>query len=96
MDVGREIERLRERIGGGAAMVVRRVRPSKRADADLCTAFRSARIITNRRLVDAVCLDGQSLRGVLEAHGWSTGSKNIVVVKEALAGVLDAMAGCGD
>ncbi|WIY25132.1 hypothetical protein [Parasedimentitalea psychrophila] len=57
-----EIELLRRRIGTGSAMVVRRIRPSKRG---------SRVSITDRRLVDMVCLEDKTLSDVLRAHGWA-------------------------
>ena len=85
---GEEIRWLRQRIGTGAAMVVRRVRPSARGDG-------GARIITDRVLVDAICLHGKSFRDVLRANGWGEKGKNIENLIKALAGCLDRMQGIG-
>ncbi|MDE4272968.1 hypothetical protein PXK58_00840 [Phaeobacter gallaeciensis] len=79
-----EIDRLRRRVGTGCAIEVRRVRPSKRG---------SRVSITNRRLVDMVCIEDRSLRDVLQFHGWSVYGETIKAVRVALGGVLDAMAG---
>ncbi|APG45683.1 hypothetical protein [Phaeobacter porticola] len=79
-----EITLMRRRIGTGSAIEVRRVRPSKRG---------SRTTITNQRLVDMVCIEGKSLRDVLEAHGWSVYGETTKAVRQALAGLLDAMAG---
>ncbi|MEX5516293.1 hypothetical protein [Pseudophaeobacter sp. 1A09344] len=79
-----KIDLLRRRIGTGSAIEVRRVRPSKRG---------SRVSITNRRLVDMVCIEDRSLREVLEAHGWSVYGETVKAVRAALAGVLDRMAG---
>jgi len=76
----------RARIGDGVAMAVRRVRPSKRGGA-------GARIITDRRLVDAICLEGRSFRDVLERHGWAISGQNAKAVITALAAILDRMQG---
>jgi hypothetical protein len=79
-----EIKRLHRRIGDGAALVVRRHRPSKRG---------SRASIPDRRLVDMVCLEDRSLSEVLEAHGWSVKSDYRVSLRKALSGALDRMAG---
>lgn len=81
---GREIDMLRRRIGTGQAMVVRRVRPSLRG---------SKSGITDRRLVDMVCLGGMDVTAVLEAHGWSAFGKNRDALRTALATILDRMQG---
>lgn len=86
---GREIQRLQRLIGTGAAMVVRRVRPSARGE-------KGARIITDRALVDAICLHGKSFRQVLKAHGWTGSSRNIDMLIAALAASLDRMQGFRD
>lgn len=84
---GREIEQLRAAIGSGAAMSVRRVRPSARGDD-------GARLIRDRDLVDAICLHGRSFRDVLIAHRWAADGKNAKRLTEALAACLDRMQGC--
>lgn len=61
--VGREIRTLQERIGSGAAMVVRRVRPSARGGV-------TASIILDRHLVDVVCRDGRHFDAVLMSYSW--------------------------
>ncbi|WP_442772696.1 hypothetical protein [Paenirhodobacter enshiensis] len=81
----REIAALRRRIGEGAAMVVRRVRPSKRG--------LGASIILDRRLVDAVCLEDMDPSAVLRAHGWSVDGKHQMLLSAALSGALDRMQG---
>ena len=83
---GREIEALRRRIGTGAAMVVRRIRPSVRGGAD-------RRTIPDRALVDMVCLGERSLSQVLIAHGWAKSSANIQALAQALSAALDRMIG---
>lgn len=81
---GQEIARLRRRIGDGSAVVVRRNRPSARG---------SRTTITDRRLVDMVCIEGRTLAEVLRAHGWSVDSRLIADLVKALAGALDRMTG---
>lgn len=83
---GREIQQMRQRIGAGAAMVVRRVRPSARGKA-------TASIIRDRDLVDAVCIQGKSFREVLDGHGWTGTSRNIALLVDALKLCLDRMLG---
>ena len=83
---GNEIQQLRQRIGAGAAMVIRRVRPSARGTA-------TASIIRDRDLVDAVCLHGKSFREVLDSHGWSIKGQNIQKLSDALKSSLDRMLG---
>ena len=84
ISVGREIRALQERIGTGAAMAVRRVRPSARGEA-------VSSIIRDRELVDAVCLNGKSFRQVLAGHGWSDTGRNTAMLQKALAESLDRM-----
>lgn len=81
---GREIDMIRQRIGTGQAMVVRRVRPSDRG---------TKKGITDRRLVDMVCLGGADLTAVLERHGWAAKGTARDALKAALAAVLDRMQG---
>ncbi len=50
------------RVGTGTAMAVRKIRPPKRG---------SRVKITDRRLVDMVCLEDKPISAVLRAHGWS-------------------------
>lgn len=78
------IETLRFRIGSGVAMDLRRVRPSARG---------SRVAITDRRLVDMVCLEDQSLTAVLVAHGWVKDKRTLAAVRGALVAALDRMAG---
>lgn len=79
-----EIEVLRRRIGAGAAMIVRRQRPSKRG----------IRItIMDRRLVDIVCLEDGTLTDVLRQHGWAVKADLRDALRRALAEALDRMIG---
>lgn len=81
---GDEIRLLQRRIGTGAAMVVRRVRPSARGG-------KSASIIRDRDLVDAICLHGRRFDAVLRAHGWTVTGKSVSALQDALAACLDRM-----
>lgn len=84
--VGVEIRRLQERIGDGVALEVRRVRPSARG--------RHPRgIITDRVLVDQVCLGDWSFGRVLRKHGWSNDGKHREALRRALVAALDRMQG---
>jgi hypothetical protein len=79
-----EIERLRRRIGTGSAMVVRRIRPSKRG---------SRVSISDWRLVDMVCLEDRALNDVLKVHGWSVYGETSQAVAKALGQALSRMSG---
>ncbi|MFN3312918.1 MAG: hypothetical protein ACK46Q_05580 [Hyphomonas sp.] len=81
---GDEIRQLQRRIGTGAAMVVRRVRPSARGGL-------GASIIRDRDLVDAICLHGRSFREVLGAHGWAVKGQNITLMMQAFSACLERM-----
>lgn len=84
---GEELARLRARIGTGAAMVLRRIRPSKRG---------SKATVLDRTLVDMVALSGMTLSEVLRAHGWSDDGKHRQLLRVALSAVLDRMQGYRD
>lgn len=86
LEEGLMIERLRRRIGDGAALVVRRIRPSKRGAG-------AKGIITDRVLVDMVCLKDKSLSDVLRHHGWAKKGEHVAVMRRALAAALDRMQG---
>lgn len=86
LDEGREIDAIRRRIGRGASMTVRRIRPSARGGAD-------RRAILDRSLVDMVCLGDRSLSDVLEAHGWAVFGDNRKALAQALGDALDRMIG---
>ena len=79
-----EIDRLRRRIGTGSALVVRRIRPSKRG---------SRTSIFDRRLVDMVCLEDRPLSDVLKAHGWSVYGDTSTAMTKALGRALESMRG---
>lgn len=70
-------------IGDGAALAVRRVRPS----------VRGTRVgIRDRAIVDAVCLRGETVGQVLAAHGWALGVPLREAARVALCAALDRMA----
>ncbi|PRZ41634.1 hypothetical protein [Tritonibacter scottomollicae] len=77
-----EIARIRRRIGTGTAMAVRKIRPSKRG---------SRMNITDRCLVDMVCLEDKPISAVLRAHGWSVQGQTSCALRQALADALDRM-----
>ena len=83
---GRELDAIRRRVGDGAALSVRRVRPSARGGA-------GRRNIADRALVDMVCLGNRSLSDVLRAHGWAVKGDTRKAVAEALCAALDRMVG---
>jgi len=80
----RQLAAMRGRIGDGAALAVRRVRPSARGGV-------AASIIRDRALVDAVCLEDMDLSAVLEAHGWTRQTPSLDRLRSALASSLDRM-----
>lgn len=84
--VGRELDALHARIGGGVSLTLRRVRPSDRG---------SRISITDRRLVDMVCLAGLTFDAVLQGHGWSVYGQHRHALRTALVGALDRMQGYG-
>lgn len=86
LDEGREIALLQRRIGAGAALVLRRVRPSARGEA-------KAGLILDRRLVDGVCVEGMTVSEVLVGAGWATYGKAREGARVALAASLDRMMG---
>lgn len=86
LDEGREIARLQRRIGDGAALCLRRVRPSARGGA-------KAGLIKDRALVDAVCIEGLTVSEVLARAGWSCKGEWRAKARAALAGALDRMMG---
>lgn len=83
---GRELAAMQRRIGTGAALSVRRVRPSARGGA-------GRRNIPDRVLVDLVCLGGRGVSDVLRAHGWAVKGDTRKAVTKALCGALDRMIG---
>jgi len=79
-----DIARLHRRIGVSTSMMVRKIRPSARG---------SRAHITDRRLVDMVCLEDKPISAVLRAHGWAVKGDLVARLQVALAEVLDRMAG---
>ncbi len=84
---GEALAHLLARIGVGASLVVRRVRPSARGDGV------KAGLIVDRVLVDMICLHDKTPSQVLLKHGWATKGQYRAVVRAALAVVLDRMQG---
>lgn len=84
---GEALAQLVARIGIGASMVVRRVRPSARNEGV------KAGLILDRVLVDMMCLHDKTASQVLVKHGWGNDGKYRKMIRVALAGVLDRMQG---
>lgn len=82
---GEQLKEARRRIGGGVSMQVRRVRPSQRG---------TRASISDRQLVDMVCIADRPLSHVLKAFGWSVSSKNLDAVRAALCAALDRLHSC--
>ncbi|WP_411838682.1 hypothetical protein [Paracoccus sp. ME4] len=92
LEVSAEVDRLRRRIGQGAALVLRRVRPSQRGRV-LQPGDRGPLTFTRRDLVDCVCLRGMSIKQVLAKWEWQTNGRNCNAAIAALGEALDAMMG---
>ena len=86
LELSERLATLRRRIGTGAALSVRRIRPSDRGDDQRGP-------IMDRVMVDMVCLEGRTLDQVLKAHGWTPDGRTRKAVCEALCGALDRMIG---
>lgn len=82
IDEGRQIQRLRRAVGDDMAMGLRRIRPSVRGT-------RSG--ITDRALVDGVCVGGLTVSEVLERHGWATSHRLREAARAALKAALHRM-----
>lgn len=80
------LRRYHRQIGAGVSMAVRRVRPSTRGGL-------GRRNISDRALVDAVCLGGLTLTEALRDHGWGNRGGNIQAARRALCEALDRMCG---
>ena len=78
---------LQSAVAEGVALPVRRVRPSVRG---------SKSGISNRALVDAVCLADKSLSEVLSASGWTVCSKARAALRAALSLNLERLARAWD
>lgn len=87
LDLSRRIDLMRARIGNGHAMALRRVRPSKRADGPARSN------ISDRALVDMVCIEGLTISDVLARYGWSVKGDTVTAATKALADALDRMIG---
>ncbi|MEE2860856.1 MAG: hypothetical protein VYB46_08600 [Pseudomonadota bacterium] len=87
-----ELDRLRQRIGTGPAMVMRRIRPSQRG-RKLTPGERAPNIFTKRDLVDAVCVKGLSIKQTLTLFSWQDNGRNAKAALQALSEALDAMNG---
>lgn len=86
MRISEELGHLRLRIGGGVALEVRRIRPSKRGGP-------GAIAITDRALVDMFCLEGKSFVKVLRKHRWAVNGRRVADLREALSKALFRMQG---
>lgn len=80
---------LRDRVGFGVALAVRRVRPSSRGKVGL---------ISDQLLIDMVCIQDLTLSEVLKKCGWVAEGKraqgdHIKALRKALLSALDRMAG---
>jgi hypothetical protein len=77
-----QIKRIRARIGNGTALRVKRQgQQVQRLE------------ITDRCLVDMVCLGEKTLADVLRAHGWAKRGGNVTILQKALADALTRMMG---
>ncbi|WP_172332793.1 hypothetical protein [Mangrovicoccus sp. HB161399] len=79
------LRRMNRAIGDGIGMPVRRVRPSDRG---------TKASISDRKLVEMVCLGGEALVPVLDAHGWVKTGRNVRALACALAVVLERLRAC--
>lgn len=86
LDEGEKLCAFHRRIGTGVAMAVRRIRPSGRGG-------KTASLITDRTLVDKVCLGDCDLGQVLDAGGWAVKGGARAALRKALAAALDRMQG---
>lgn len=84
LDEAAEIAAMERRVGTGAALAIRRLRPSQRG---------SRATIPDMGLVAAVCLRQRSIGQVLSDYGWVRSSSNREAARQALAGALDRMIG---
>jgi len=85
----RRLDQMQDRVGRGVALAVRRIRPSSRGRVGL---------ITDRGLVDLVCLQDLTVSEVLRKCGWVAEGKraqgvHIKSLRKALLAALDRMAG---
>lgn len=80
------LQAMRHRIGDGLAIEVRRVRPSDRGGV-------RRRAMSDRVLVDLVCVREKCLSEILRSFGWAASTKNRAALRAALCGALDRMQG---
>ncbi|AGT09699.1 hypothetical protein [Paracoccus aminophilus] len=91
LEVSSELAKLRRRIGGQDALMVRRVRPSKRA---VLAAGEDPRCkFSNLDIVERVCVDDFSIGEVLRHYRWQADGRNKKALLEALRGALVRMEG---
>jgi hypothetical protein len=88
LSLSRKIDTLQARIGMGTALVVARVRPSKRGEGRP-----ARRNLPDLDLVRRVCVDDQDISAVLEAYGWSVKGDTVKALTLALSQALDRMIG---
>lgn len=81
---GLKLDAMRRRIGEGAALALRRIRPSLRGTR---TAIR------DRDLVDMICIEDLDPGVVLRRHGWAEKGEMREALRRALAAALDRMMG---
>lgn len=85
-DAGRELAKIEARIGDGVAAQVKRVRPSARGAG-------ARALITDRVLVDMVCLSECTISDVLRHYRWTLKGSHREALRRALAAALDRMQG---
>lgn len=86
LTIADEVAMLRNRIGCGSSLAVRRVRPSASGETQRGP-------IMDRVLVDMVCIKDCALDDVLRAHGWQPDGRTRKALSEALSAALDRMIG---
>lgn len=86
IDQGRWLAELRNRIGDGVAMSVRRH----------MDRGNGRRVIKVRVAVDLLCLDGVAIKGVLRRFGWVGNMRECGDLRAAICGALDRMQGYSD
>lgn len=86
IDQGRWLDELRNRIGDGVAMSVRR-------HMDRGNARRAIKV---RVAVDLLCLNGVAIKAVLRRFGWVGNMRECGDLRAAICGALDRMQGYSD
>ncbi|MFV0552130.1 MAG: hypothetical protein ACK5L6_09475, partial [Anaerorhabdus sp.] len=79
-----EVAGMRRRVGSGAMLSVRRVRPSLRGNRVT---------IMDMAIIDMMCLGDADPARVLKKHGWQINGHGRKAVVAALSGALDRMIG---